>query len=294
MYMSYSKNPHLPRVRMEAVILVRRGWSMRKVARHMGFHHTAIMKWMKKAPFDGRQTIPTRSSRPHRHPNSLSMGIIDAIKTYRRKRERCSEVIHEELRRHGIIVSLSSVKRTLSRAGMLRKRSPWKRIHITEPRPEATSAGNLVQIDTIHIVPLIGKRFYVYTLIDVASRWAYAEISERINTHRSFQFVKRAQKYSSFQFKMIQSDNGSEFSTWFTEHIQKLGMKHRHSRVRQSNDNAHVERFNRTVQDECFINILEEFSRYRKALKAYLPYYNNERLHLGLNLLTPSQVVPSY
>ena len=32
MYMAYTQNPHLPRVRMEAVRLVRFGWSTRKVA----------------------------------------------------------------------------------------------------------------------------------------------------------------------------------------------------------------------------------------------------------------------
>jgi len=34
--MPYSKNPYLPKVRMEAVNLVYQGWSTRKVARHFG------------------------------------------------------------------------------------------------------------------------------------------------------------------------------------------------------------------------------------------------------------------
>lgn len=69
-----------------------------------------------------------------------------------------------------------------------------------------------------------------------------------------------------------------------------IRMTHRHSRVRQANDNAHVERFNRTVQEECFYHLPQELALYR-ALQRYLPYYNTERLHLGLNLKTPAQVV---
>ncbi len=35
--MAYTTNPHLPRVRIEAVGLVHKGWRKRKVARHLGF-----------------------------------------------------------------------------------------------------------------------------------------------------------------------------------------------------------------------------------------------------------------
>ena len=294
MYMSYTKNPHLPRIRMQAVLLVRKGWSIRKVARYTGFHHTAIIKWLKKAPDDGRKVIPTASSRPHSHPKELSGNLVNAIKTQRRKHGRCAEVVHKELELQGVRVSLSSVKRTLERSGMLNQRSPWKRRHVAVKRPVAKTAGDLVQVDTIHFVPLRGEKFYVYTLVDVHSRWAYAKASDRINTHRSLRFLKEAKKKAPFSFRMVQSDNGPEFSSWFTEHIKKQSIGHRHSRVRQSNDNAHVERFNRTLQEECLRNIMENPEHYQRAIRNYLPYYNNERLHLGLNLLTPRQVVPSY
>jgi len=41
MYMAYTTNPNLPRVRMDAVRLVRSGWSTRKVARHLGFNQAS-------------------------------------------------------------------------------------------------------------------------------------------------------------------------------------------------------------------------------------------------------------
>lgn len=45
MHMSYSKNPNLPKVRAEAVKMVRSGQSVRAVARHFGYSHSAVVKW---------------------------------------------------------------------------------------------------------------------------------------------------------------------------------------------------------------------------------------------------------
>jgi len=289
MYMAYTTNPHLPSVRMEAVRLAQSGWSIRKVARHLGFSHCSVRLWLKRKPTYGkygRLEIATYSSKPHSHSKQLKSEIIDAIITQRKKRNRCAEIVHQELINQGIIVSLSSVKRTLKRQGLIRHRSPWKRWHFSDQRPEAVLPGDLVQIDTIHFV-IGNRRFYVYTLIDIASRWAYAKVSMRINTYQSLKFMKEAQTNAGFNFRMLQSDNGQEFSTWFTEHIGKLGLSHRHSRVRKSNDNAHVERFNRTLQEECLNKVNYNPKSFQKAIMEYLPYYNNERLHLGINYLTP-------
>ena len=86
---------------------------------------------------------------------------------------------------------------------------------------------------------------------------------------------------------MMQSDDGSEFSVWFTEHIGKMGISHRHIRVRKNNDNGHIERFNRTLQEECLNKVNYNPKSFQKAINGYLPYYNNERLHFGLKFLTP-------
>lgn len=295
MYMPYSQNPHLPHVRMLGVRKVKyEGWSIRKTARYFGVQPSTVSRWCKKDFSNGWRVIPTESSRPKSHPKALDKEIVEAIVIQRNKRKRCGKIVHEELRQQGITVSLSSVNRTLKRCWLLRERSPWKRWHFSIPRPYAEKPGDLVQIDTIHILGPDGKRFYVYTLIDIHSRWAYAKVVSHINTHATLVFVAEAQKKASFVFRVIQSDHGSEFSTWFTVMIQKCGTVHRHSRVRQSNDNAHVERFNRTLQEECLDKVRTLPRVFRRALKEYLPYYNNERLHLGINMQTPSQVLRSY
>lgn len=294
MYMAYTTNPHLPRIRMDAVKLVRAGFSTRAVARHLGFNQSTVVRWCERAPENTRaQIIATGSSRPHHHPHQLSHQLVDIIIQYRLQYQRCSEVIHHLMIRDGYQVSLSSVKRTLCRQGLI-ARSPWKRWHQATPRPVPQKPGILVEIDTIHIGQALKDRFYIYTLLDVCTRWAHAVVSSRINTHKSFFFVYEAQQRCPVRFQTLQSDHGQEFSTWFTEHAQKAGYTHRHSRVRTPTDNGHLERFNRTLQEECFRRGSQTHQALTKVLPDYLHYYNHERPHLGLHMQTPLEVMQRY
>ena len=143
----------------------------------------------------------------------------------------------------------------------------------------------------MHIMLADRSRIYVYTLIDLFSRFAYAEVMEKISSQRSISFIARAKKKTPFSFKMIQTDHGPEFSTWFTHGMWSMNILHRHSRVRQSNDNAHIERFNRTIQEECLDRTAHTIKHFKVALRKYLPYYNTERLHMGINYQTPLEVL---
>jgi len=290
--MTYSKNPELPKVRRDAVRLVKyRGWSVRKVARHFGYTHSAVVKWCTKDPTGGWHEIPTRSSRPQTSPTALSREVISAIIRKRIGHRRCGQVIHQELLRDGITVSLPSVQRTLSRLGLLKKRSPWKRPHDFTERPLATHPGALLEADTVHMMLSDGSRLYIYTLIDLYSRWAYAEVVTRISGAASFRFVARAQTAAPFRFGMVQTDNGPEFQKMFRFRLARLGIPLRHSRVRRSNDQAHIERFNRTIQEECLDRTATTLRHFRRALKSWLPYYNTERMHMGINFQTPAQML---
>lgn len=290
--MAYTTNPHLPKVRRDAVRLVKyRKWSMRKVARHIGVNASTISRWCEKDFSGGWHLIPTLSSRPKVSPKALPRAVVSAIIKERVGRRRCAEHVHVALKNRGVDVSLSSVKRTLDRCGLTKKRSPWKRPHDSTPRPQALYSGALLQCDTIHIIAPSGSRIYVYTLIDLYSRWAYAEVVEKIGAEPSSVFVRKAKRKADFCFEMIQTDNGPEFSTRFTHNLKSLKIGHRHGRVRKSNDQAHVERFNRTIQEECFDLVAHNVQSFKKALRSYLPYYNNERTHMGIDYQTPLQVL---
>jgi transposase InsO family protein len=294
MYMAYTTNPYIGKVRRDAVNLVKyRHWSMRKVARRFGVNVGTISRWCKLPFASGWHELPTKSSKPKTSPRSLKKEIVSAIIEKRNGRRRCGQHIYHELKKEGIKVSLSSVQRTLSRLGMLKKRSPWKRPHDYTERPEILCPGSLLELDTVHIMLPDGSRLYVYTLIDLYSRWAYAEVTTKISGVKSFHFVKNAKDKAPFGFQMIQTDNGGEFQKMFRYRISKLGLKHRYSRVRKSNDQAHIERFNRTIQEECLDRTTASIYHFRKAIKSFLPYYNFERSHMGINYKTPMEMLRS-
>lgn len=285
--MPYTTNKHMPRIRREAAqLLVRRKWSTRKVARHFGFNQSTIVRWFRKSKIYGYHDIPTKSSRPHHHPKQLKEEIVRKIIYLRIKTKRTSEVVHQHLLNEGIRVSLNSVRRTIDRHGLMKKRSPWKRYHPPADRPYPLKSGDLVQIDTIHRMISEKKRLYVFVLIDVFSRWIYAKAYAKMNGRQTIRFVNEAQREAMFHFQMLQSDHGPEFSKWFTSRIEK---SHRYTRIGKPNDNAHIERVNRTIQEECLDKIPNDVKKINCELKKYLQYYNYERLHLSLNLKTPSQ-----
>jgi len=293
--MAYTTNPKIPRLRMQAVLLVRKGWSTRQVARYFGYNQSTIVRWVAAAPFDGRETIPTRSSRPKSHPRALAPELVTAIVAARLAHGRCAEVVYEDLKEQDIKVSLSSVKRTLARHELLKSRSKWKRYRPAVPRPPAEFPGALVQMDTIHFIDwMSGERFYVYVVLDVHSRWVYAEVHDRLRQHISLSVALRGQARAGFKFRMLQTDNGPEFSKWFNDMLGSKGIGLRHSRVRQANDNAHVERFNRTIQDECLGKYPLRRNTTQARLESYLDYYNNHRKHMGIGFKKPTQVMQSY
>ena len=290
--MSYTTNPHVAKVRRDAVNLVKyRNWSMRKVARRFGVEPSTISRWCRLPMATGWHELPTRSSRPKTSPNALRGEIISAIIQKRNGRRRCGQHIYHELKREGMVVSLISVQRTLDRLGMLKKRSLWKRPHDFTERPEVTNPGALLEADTVHIRLPDGSKLYVYTLIDLFSRWAYAEVVTKISAARSAAFISKAKDVAPFRMNMVQTDNGPEFQKMFRCRLYKIGLDHRHSRVRQSNDQAHIERFNRTIQEECLDRTPQTLTQFRKAVKTFLPYYNNERTHMGINYKTPQEVL---
>jgi len=291
MYTTYNR---LPRIRREAVrLVVDQGWSTREVARHFSFTHSAIVKWVARAKLlpHNIQLIPTRSSRPHTSPQALSKEIVKAVLDYRAERNECAQVIHYKLNKDEIKISLSSVKRILKRAECSRY-SKWKKWHQYPERPLPERPGILVEIDTIHDGDIL-DRLYIYTLEDVCSRWAYAWPTDKINTYRSLNFIDTAKQNIPFDISLLQYDHGPEFSKHFSKMILAQGIEPRHTRVRRPTDNGHLERFNRTIQEQCLNRVPRDLKAYKKAIPEFLEYYNKERPHMGLNMQTPLEIIKS-
>lgn len=322
--MAYSTNPNLPKARAIAMkLLIADNLPLLVVANRCGVHRSTIWRWKRKwdeinkyVQFinPNRPTrpvslnnkllacvwkIPTNTSKPHHHPWSVPDEIVTQVLAVREKLKRCAEVVWHYLTiTLGVTVSLSSVRRILRRNHCLdgvRK----KRVRPDNPRrPHATKLGELIQIDTIHHVdPDSGKRLYFYTVIDLYTRMTYVKMSTSLRQGLAVQTILEAQSIFGFKLLMVQSDNGAEFSRYFEQQLKAHGIQTRHSRLHRPNDNAHIERFNRTLQEECIGHYWRRsvpLLRLEKQIHNYLDYYNHKRVHLGLQLRTPASMLQSY
>lgn len=293
MDMPYTTNPHLPRLRMQvASLVIKQGWTTRAVARHTGFNQSTIVRWVAQGRHSTKQTIPTKPSRPRHHPRQLPYEVVSKILALRQERSQCAEILHYRLQQEGLMVSLSSVKRTLKRNGLTRF-SKWKKWHIYPERPLPVKPGILVEIDSM-FDGQTDNRLCAYAVVDVCSRWAYAWPTLRVNSRVSTHIVKNAQTQAPFKFQTLQSDHGSEFSKWFTKVVGNQGIAHRHTRVRRPTDNGHIERFIRTLQQECLNRNPRSLHSWQKAIPEFIHYYNTERPHMGLEMKTPLEVMRRY
>lgn len=317
--MAYSTNPNLPRARALAMkLLMQEDLPLQVVANKCGVHRSTIYRWRNKwleinkhVEFKNkyrptrevgkqfkftsvRWLIPTRSSRPKRSPNAVPKHIVELVLSLRRTLKRCAEVVwHHLVHDNGVTISLSSVRRILKRHGYLKGRR--KRVRPENPaRPLATKPGELVQTDTIHYVcPFTRRRRYVYTVIDLYTRMAYAEIHGHIRPGIAAGAIKRAHARFGFDFQLVQADNGPEFGRYFAQRLGSNGVAVRHSRLGRPNDNAHIERFNRTIQEECLGRYLDSRTsnqRIQAKLNNYLEFYNTKRVHLSLQYRTPAEM----
>lgn len=317
--MAYSTNPNLPKARATALrLLLVEGLPLQTVANKCGVHRSTIYRWKKKwqhlnrhiqqvnynrpakekkfRPYLFSWSIPTASSRPHGCSHAVADRIVKLVLEVREKLKRCAEVVWHHLSAIlGVSVSLSSVKRILRRHHCFDgARKP--RLRPDNPRrPLVTAPGQLVQTDTIHHVdPYTGKRMYVYTVIDLFSRMAYSRARSRILPSLAARTILEAREYFGFSFSMVQADNGPEFGRHFEQELKRAGVAVRHSRLGRPNDNAHIERFNRTIQEECIGNYWRRsvpLPRLQEQIDDYTRFYNEERVHLGLQLRTPLEML---
>ena len=318
--MAYSTNPNLPKARAIAMqLLVRQQLPAGVVANKCGVHRSTIYRWKLKwnvlnqnVQMDNPNRphrvysrmnhlsrcswrIPTLTSRPRTSPRAMSSELVQLVLTVRAQLKRCAEVVwHHLVTTLSVSVSLSSVRRILWRSGVARGRK--NRVRRDNPkRPDVARPGELVQTDTIHHVdPQTGRRLYYYTVIDLFTRMTYVILVPKLRPGHAARAVLKAQTQWGFPIAMVQADNGPEYGRYFEQTLKRHGIQTRHSRLHRPNDNAHIERFNRTLQEECIghhWNRSVPLPSQQARLTAYLEYYNNKRVHLGIQMKTPASML---
>jgi len=149
--------------------------------------------------------------------------------------------------------------------------------------------GDLIEIDTIVKFDWGIKR-YVITAVDTNTRYSFAWTYRRANSSNTRDFFKKLEQVFPYQIKHVQTDNGSEFHRYFKDYLKDKGVVHYWNYPSKPFLNGHIEKFNRTIQEE-FIDqhsvLLEEPKKFNHRLMDYLIWYNTQRPHWSLKLMSP-------
>ena len=271
----------------------------KKINNHIQFTNTVRRQYLGVSPYKYeicKWKIESESSSP-KHPHMLAEDLVQLVLDVRDQIKRCAEVVWHYINKILCInISLSSVRRILKRHyRIVKPKYHRNREYKGIPRPKILSPGDLIEIDTIHLFnPISKQKRYVYTVVDLYTRLAYARVYKDLKPIYSLNTILEAEQYFGFNFKMVQSDNGLEFARYFEARLETKGIKIRHTRLGRPNDNAHIERFNRTIQEECTGNYYLETEPLKlmdNKILSYIDFYNHKRIHLGIGYRTPAEML---
>ncbi|MCR4286345.1 MAG: integrase core domain-containing protein [Candidatus Kaiserbacteria bacterium] len=161
--------------------------------------------------------------------------------------------------------------------------------------PRTTIPGH-IEMDSI-LLYILGKRWQFMSVIDVATRYGYCSVVASISSMEARRVLLEFQERFPYPVTTMQTDNGSEFLGVFHDRCLSHGITHEFIYPRSPKINGMVERFNRTVQEECIERADEVFydpERFKKKLADYMTWYNTKRPHMSLHLQTPIQVLQQF
>jgi transposase InsO family protein len=192
--------------------------------------------------------------------------------------------LEEKASSEGIELSAEQVK-------MIEKMNPcFRERHVESSRP-----GELLSQDTFYVGILKGVgKVYLHAIVDTFSSYAFGflhtskqpEAAVAVLHNDALPFYEER----DLQVQAIVTDNGREFCGKDTHpyeiYLQLNDIEHRRTKVRRSQTNGFVERFNRTVLDEFFriafrTKFYESVASLQEDLDAWLIHYNMERPHQG-------------
>lgn len=190
--------------------------------------------------------------------------------------------------KHSLSVSTTIIYRYYRKRHLIMK--PQKKLPWYHPMKEPylpLKPGDNIQLDVKYVPSLEGTWNYQFRFLDTFTDMQYAIDCLDKSARSTIYAFRMAKRYFPFEMAGIQTDNGGEFRGLFAIYLNKLGITHRFIPKRSAPWNGKVERANRSVDDEYYLNT----NRPWKNLSEYVHWYNYERYHdgKGMNLMTPHQ-----
>lgn len=267
--------PHEIVTRIQSVIRYRETKDVRYVCRKYKISRASLMRWNKR--YDGtRESLMDKSHKPHRrHPNSHTDEELKWIQDYHRRNPTISiSELYGKLRTEKAYRrNPMSLYRVFVRLGYRKKvESTKKKSKHLKPYDTPAELGIKWQMDVKYVPTACytkgsEERFYQYTMIDEASRERFIYPYKEQSGYSTKDFIVRAIQYFCYKPRIIQTDNGAEFTNFSkTDRVhamddlcKALGIEHKLIRPRTPWHNGKVERSHRNDQ-ERFYNHLRFYS----------------------------------
>lgn len=267
--------------------------------RHFGLHRNTLGKWLKVFDACNLRSLETRSRRPRRVRERQAVAVQDhRVITLRKAHLQWGKMKIQALYQTTYREPISSwyVQRVIVAYRLYPKqkrkqRHPqagYAKKRITELANKPPMTGFLVHLDTI-VLHLFGVKRYILTSIDHHSRLGYAWMTGSHASAAARDFLYRLRYLLAGSIENLHTDNGSEFHKHFRAAAEQLRLTQYWSRPKTPKDNAHLERFNRTLQEEFLRqgNFHPDPAIFNPKLTEWLIEYNSVRPHQALGYLTP-------
>ncbi|MCL4354698.1 integrase core domain-containing protein [Patescibacteria group bacterium] len=286
-----------------------------KTAKHFGINPKTLHKWKKRFNEKDLIMLEERSRAPEKtRTRDISPLQRLRIRELRKKhlrwgklklRKRYAEIYGEYVSswKFQVVIEEEHLYFDKAKHNKQEKRlkqaqkQPKKRIHTLL---KESKANFLWHVDTVIFTLSQGGYRYLLTAIDDYSKLSYARLYTTHSSKQAADFLRRLHYLTEGEIINLHYDNGSEFQKDFEKACHELSLPQWYSRVRTPKDNAVLERFNRTIQEEFVEMIdvgLEDIRELNQRLTEWLIEYNSIRPHQALDYQTPlgyidSQVLP--
>jgi transposase InsO family protein len=255
-----------------------------------GIARPVLSRWWSRYQACDLAGLEPQSRRPHRSPTRHAPAVNQAIADARDFGWGVQRIADELGVGHG------TVQRELERTGRNRlPRAPRRPVQ----RYEKTRPGELLHVDLKYLPALENRAEFEYAAIDDFSREGLATIARERSTVAATRFLEHVLAQLPYRVEAVMTDNDLMFTmryayystrlTRFQQALKSAGIEHRLIRPRSPESNGKVERFIKTIDDECFRITQPQSSRARVgALKLFLEYYNHARPHQSLGGVSPA------
>jgi transposase InsO family protein len=279
-----------PVLRAKLMALHQQGVPLTTLAAEFGVAREVLGRWWARYQVGDLAALTPQSRRPHRSPTRLLPGRVRRILQLREQRLSAVRIAHT------IGVGHSTVQRVLERQGLSQLPRPAR------PKPrryEKQRPGELLHLDLKYLPALRNARHdFEFAAVDDFSREAVVSIRTDQTSAAAAAFLEHVVATLPYRIEAVLTDNALAFTMRHAHHCDRLtrfqqvcaalDIRHLVLRPYAPQSNGKVERFFRTINDECLdVRPLFTFAARSRAVDQFVWYYNHERPHLSLGGMTP-------